>query len=196
MLRTIIRRAVLFYSVRNRRRKAGIIVALAAREGLKTALFVGSGGHGGENIGVFERRVTEAFNQVYACDLFDHSAIEPYVQADGRALPFRDDCVDLVVSNAVIEHVGGRPEQLAFVHEHLRVGGWWAITTPNRWFPVESHTSTLLRHYAASWRAAREEHFTRLLSRREFRALLPSGARIIGRPWSPTFIAYGRSGQG
>ena len=196
MLRTIIRRAVLVYSVRNRQRKAGIIVALAAREGLKSALFVGSGGHGGENIGVFERRVTAAFSRVYACDLFDHSTIEPYVQADGRALPFRDAAVDLVVSNAVIEHVGGLDEQREFVREHLRVGGWWAITTPNRWFPVESHTSTLLRHYAASWRAARKEHFTRLLSRREFRALLPSGARIIGRPWSPTFIAYGRSGEG
>ena len=69
----------------------------------------------------------------------------------------------------------------------------WVITTPNKWFPVESHTSALFAHWFPSWRA-RQTAFTRLLSRREFANLLPAGAKVAGHWWSPTFTAtYSRS---
>jgi hypothetical protein len=93
-----------------------------------------------------------------------------------------------VLSNAVIEHVGGEVDQRAMVAEHCRVGRAWVITTPNRWFPVESHTSVLFKHWSPVWREQRRE-FTRLLSRREFTSMLPPGTRVLGHRWSPTFTA-------
>ncbi|MDQ3640004.1 MAG: class I SAM-dependent methyltransferase [Actinomycetota bacterium] len=110
------------------------------------------------------------------------------VLADGLALPFRSQSFDFVVSNAVIEHVGQKEQQARFVAEHARVGRRWIITTPNRYFPIESHTSVILKHWSASWRH-RQSVFTRLVSRDEFRALLPPGSRVRGTRLGPTFLA-------
>ena len=70
-----------------------------------------------------------------------------YVQGDACALPFADGAFDVVHSNAVIEHVGGRDRQEAFVREALRVGRRVFLTTPNRWFPIEVHTRLPLVHW-------------------------------------------------
>ena len=70
-----------------------------------------------------------------------------YVQGDALELPFADGEFDVVFSNAVIEHVGGREQQRRFVEESLRVAGRAFITTPNRWFPVEVHTRLPLVHW-------------------------------------------------
>lgn len=189
-LRSSARRTVLAYSIRSRGRKADRIAAYITFRQLTTTLFVGTGGSSNRNETVLERRIASVSRVVAACDLYPaHPPGWAYVQADGRALPFADGAVDLVVSNAVVEHVGGEADQLAFVAEHRRVGRHWAITTPNRWFPVESHTATLFRHWSPAWRGSRRE-FTRLLSLREFRALLPPGARVVGRAWSPTFTGF------
>ena len=113
----------------------------------------------------------------------------PYVIADGCLMPFEDQSFDLVVSNAVIEHVGDEAAQREFVREHLRVGRAWVMSTPNRWFPIESHTSTVFRHWSSRWRGDRTK-FTRLLTRREFQDLLPADASVLGRAWHPTFLAH------
>jgi SAM-dependent methyltransferase len=70
-----------------------------------------------------------------------------YVKADGLSLPFADKSFDLVVSFAVIEHVGDRAQQAAFVQELLRVGKACCITTPNRWYPIEFHSILPLVHW-------------------------------------------------
>jgi SAM-dependent methyltransferase len=70
-----------------------------------------------------------------------------FVLADGLHLPFEDGYFDLVVSFAVIEHVGDRTAQRDFVQELCRVGKYVCITTPNRWYPIEFHTVLPLVHW-------------------------------------------------
>lgn len=71
-----------------------------------------------------------------------------FVRADGLRLPFRDGAFDVVHASAVLEHVGDRVRQTAFIAELARVAKRAAfLTTPNRWFPVEVHTSLPLVHW-------------------------------------------------
>ena len=71
-----------------------------------------------------------------------------FVQADGRDLPFEDAQFDWAHSSAVLEHVGSAGNQARFISELWRVSrkGIFA-TTPNRWFPVEFHTTLPLVHW-------------------------------------------------
>jgi SAM-dependent methyltransferase len=103
------------------------------------------------------------------------------VTADGRALPFPDDAFDVAFSNAVVEHVGGREDQRRFVEELCRVARRVFISTPNRWFPIETHTLVPLAHWLP--RTARDRAFAalgrdgwqgvELLSARELVKLFP-----------------------
>ena len=111
----------------------------------------------------------------------------PYIQGDACALPFADGAFDVVFSNAVIEHVGGRGRQRQFVSEALRVGRRVFITTPNRRFPIEVHTRLPLVHWLPDavshrvYRAAGKEFATdlHLLTRRSFASLFPGRVRIV-----------------
>jgi SAM-dependent methyltransferase len=69
------------------------------------------------------------------------------VTASGTELPFEDGAFDVAFSNAVIEHVGGRAEQRRFVAELCRVAPRVFLSTPNRWFPVETHTLLPFLHW-------------------------------------------------
>lgn len=178
------------FGAANRRRKASAITRLMRRRGVRTVLLVGVGqGPFEPDAQIVEREICSAAEIAVAVDLHPHApGLWHYLSADALRLPFPDGAFDLVVSNAVIEHVGGEAEQRRFVAEHVRVGCAWVITTPNRWFPVEAHTRVALRHWSPAWRRKQTE-FTRLLSRREFGALLPVGATIRGFPMSATFMA-------
>ena len=72
--------------------------------------------------------------------------VEP-VLYNGGTFPFTDKAFDVCWSNAVIEHVGNRNQQLFFLKEIKRVSKRAFITTPNRFFPIEVHTRTPLLHY-------------------------------------------------
>jgi hypothetical protein len=186
-------RIVMRFSVKNRRRKAGDVVAFLKARGADSVLLVGVGGTGeGQdiNIQVVERSVVENARRVVCCDLWRSRPPWPYLCTDGRSMGVRGGAFDCVLSNAVIEHVGDEADQRAFVSEHARVGRDWVITTPNRWFPVEPHTGTLFFHYSKEWRDRQTEHFSRLLSRREFARLVGTQATVKGSWWSPTFTAY------
>lgn len=65
-----------------------------------------------------------------------------------KRLPFPDNYFDISYSNAVIEHVGGPSERALFIAEHIRVAKTVFLTFPNRWFPVEHHTSIPLLHFS------------------------------------------------
>jgi hypothetical protein len=189
MLRQLTRRAVVRYSIWNRRRKAELIISVIRERGLRSVILSGAGAAHERNENIVEQAILAEADVVCGFDIVHRgSAPWRFIVADGRRLPFLSESVDLIVSNAVIEHVGRQSDQAEFVREHCRVARCAIITTPNRWFPVESHTSAIFRHWSAGWRDQRSE-FTRLLSRREFRAMLPDGSVVHGRPWSSTFLA-------
>ncbi|MGH2900734.1 MAG: class I SAM-dependent methyltransferase, partial [Solirubrobacteraceae bacterium] len=109
----------------------------------------------------------------------------PYVRGTRELpLPFETGSFDLVFCNAVIEHVGSRARQAAFLAEILRVGRAAFVTTPNRWYPIELHTVLPLAHWLPTriHRAllrglgfgffAREENLN-LLDQRALRSLVP-----------------------
>jgi len=111
----------------------------------------------------------------------------PYVQGDACALPFEDGAFDIVFSNAVIEHVGGRDRQRQLVSEAIRVGRRLFITTPNRRFPVEVHTRLPLVHWLPDALSHRVYDLTGreigaevdLLTRRSFAQLFPGRVRVV-----------------
>ena len=106
-------------------------------------------------------------------------------------MPFADKAFDIAVSNAVLEHVGSRPHQAAFVRELCRVAQKVFISVPNRYFPVEHHTAIPLLHFwtpsfelackglgKADWA---DERNLILMSRQRLSALVPEGiAPVIG----------------
>jgi hypothetical protein len=191
-VRVVLRRVVSAFAVRNRHRKARIIREHMRRSGAETVIFVGAASGSNPQDGIVERQVAAGHRVVSVCNVVPPQLPWNSVVGDGRRLPYRDACVDVVVSNAVIEHVGGERDQRLFVDEHCRVGRTFALTTPNRLHPVEPHTSAVLRHWSREWRARHEPHeFTRLLSRRELVELLPPGSTVVGRWWSATFVALG-----
>lgn len=66
---------------------------------------------------------------------------------DGGRFPFNEGEFDIAHSNAVIEHVGLFEAQETFLKEMARVSKRGMITTPNRHFPVETHTRVPLLHW-------------------------------------------------
>jgi SAM-dependent methyltransferase len=101
-------------------------------------------------------------------------------------LPFADNEFDLGFSNAVIEHVGSRERQAAFLAELVRVASRVFISTPNRFYPLELHTRLPLLHWLPPrlFRSvlarlgmdfySREENLN-LLTARELKGMLPPG---------------------
>jgi len=188
-------------SLRSRRRKLRLLLDELQPTADTTVLDVGvdevslgdAGGEGGCRTHNFLEEHYPWPGRVTALGLHDGARFRarypaiPYVQGDGTALPFADGAFDIVVSNAVVEHVGDHDAQAAFVREALRVGRRVFLTTPNRWFPIEVHTKLPLVHwlpdpvahrvYALAGRAwAKENH---LLGPSTLRGLFPGPVRIV-----------------
>jgi len=113
-----------------------------------------------------------------------------FVRGNALNMPFADGQFDLAFSNAVIEHVGTRENQAAFIRECIRVSKKYIfITTPNRFYPIELHTVLPLFH----WLPARvyrrilrilgksffaEESNLNLLSKRDLRRIMKEHKRV------------------
>ena len=83
--------------------------------------------------------------EVWGVDAVDQRQVEAATRfalvTDAR-LPFEDASFDVVVSNHVVEHVGGLEDQqrhLGEIARVLRPGGIGYLATPNRWAVIEPH---------------------------------------------------------
>lgn len=192
MAQKLLKTMALTYGRKNRRRKARFIAKYAETYGVRKLLLVGVAPTGGLINNIMERTLIELLPDVNftACGLNEDSSLDcvTYQQANALQLPFEDHEFDLVVSNAVIEHVGAKPEQRRFIEEHMRVGKKWVFTTPNRAFPIEAHTHQFMRHWRASWTTPT---VTRLLTKGDVHELLNGiDGRIHGTMFSPTFMVH------
>lgn len=52
---------------------------------------------------------------------------------------FSDKSFDLVFSNSCIEHIGKMPEWKKMSSEMMRLGKYYYLQTPNKYFPMEPH---------------------------------------------------------
>ncbi len=127
-----------------------------------------------------------------------------YAVFDGCALPFADKSFDLVFSNAVIEHVVGERRQAQFAREVMRVGKSWFVTTPNYWFPLESHYHLpFIQFLSPGFQRAYNRLLgtaipkgevleLALLSARQLHGLFPTSSIVKMRVtfWPETLVAY------
>jgi hypothetical protein len=105
-----------------------------------------------------------------------------------QKLPFDDGAIDIVTSNAVLEHVGSAEGQRRFVAELMRVGRRGFVTVPHRFFPVEHHTGIPLLHwtdlsFALACRLLGKQAWSQqdnliLMSRSRLRAACPAGVNV------------------
>jgi SAM-dependent methyltransferase len=124
------------------------------------------GSDDGLNIKATLEGTTVQPRNVYIADINQQSVTKgsrefgftPVLIAESGALPFPDRFFDVVYCSSVIEHVTipkervwqlssgrkfrheSRRRQKAFADEIVRVGKCYFVQTPNRHFPIESHT--------------------------------------------------------
>jgi SAM-dependent methyltransferase len=147
------RRLAATVSLRARRRMFDRFMAVARPTEATTVLDVGVSPEGRlADVNAFESFYPWPW-RITATSIEDARALElrypglRFVRTTGETLPFENQTFDVVVSSAVIEHVGDRGAQRRHVHELLRVGRRLFIATPNRWFPVDPHTMLPVVHW-------------------------------------------------
>jgi 2-polyprenyl-3-methyl-5-hydroxy-6-metoxy-1,4-benzoquinol methylase len=100
--------------------------------------------------GAFNWTLLDVRPRLTILDIYEHSnkaEWAEYVVGDGCRMSFADRSFDIVFSNSVIEHVGGVERQREFARECMRCGSAFFVQTPNKWFPVDTHTLLPFAHW-------------------------------------------------
>jgi len=178
------RRLAARVSAKSRRRKLELFLEVMRPTAETTVVDVGvsDGGYGADTYGTanfFEalypwpERIVAVSTQ-HLTVFQEAFPLVTAIRADGRSLPFSDGEFDVGFSNAVVEHLPDLESQRAFVGELCRVSRRVFVTTPNRWFPLDTHTLVPLAHWLSD---ERRDAVYRRLDRREglgLRLLSPS----------------------
>lgn len=118
------------------------LLGLAARPQPMRLLEVGTGSGG---IAYYFAKHPQLGCEVTAVDVLDNRLFRDgytYRQVRGVELPFDDASFDVVITNHVIEHVGGGTAQarhLAELHRVMKPDGIGYLAVPNRWMLTEPH---------------------------------------------------------
>ena len=109
------------------------------------------------------------------------------------ALEFDDEWFDMVTAIEVLEHVADLDGTLSEVHRVLKPGGRFCVTTPNRWFPFETHGPLIAGRRRKPWLVPglpwvrplhRRWSDARAFTRRELVAEAGSaGLVLVGHEW-------------
>ncbi|HIJ01800.1 TPA: class I SAM-dependent methyltransferase [Candidatus Woesearchaeota archaeon] len=129
------------YSKKSRENKYKIFIKIIKPKKTDKILDVGSG------LGTFLEEMYPYKNQITSLDINNKDLKElkrkyqqvRIIKGSALKLPFKDKSIDIIFSNAVIEHVGGWKNQELMAKEIQRVAKKWFVTTPNKWFPFEPH---------------------------------------------------------
>lgn len=105
--------------------------------------------------------------EVNAVDVVDNRIVSEgytFTLVSGTELPFTNEYFDVVISNHVIEHVGGDDAQAKHLLELKRVmkpNGIGYLAVPNRWMLIEPHYKLIfLSWWPISWRDRYLQIFT------------------------------------
>ncbi|MGB4416002.1 MAG: methyltransferase domain-containing protein [Paludibacter sp.] len=69
------------------------------------------------------------------------------IEFNGINFPTFEKKFEFAFSNAVIEHVGDYLKQVQWLSEVAKISKTLFVTTPNRWFPFETHSKTFFFHW-------------------------------------------------
>ena len=77
-----------------------------------------------------------------------YNNIKEFIIGDATKINFQNNSFDIVHSNATIEHVGSYQNQISLIRETFRVSKKYVfIQTPNRFYPIDFHTTLPLIHW-------------------------------------------------
>ena len=120
----------------------------------KTVLDIGSTADNGKASNIFlsflenTSEVTSISDQLIPKEVKLRFPKTNFILSDALNLDFIDNEFDVVFSNATLEHVGSFDNQKKMIQEAIRVAkNNVIILTPNRWFPIETHTKLPLVHF-------------------------------------------------
>ena len=119
----------------------------------KTVLDIGSGA-GGKTL----YYATLGVKKIYGVDVVPHYEHEAralaeeknlsdraeFLTADATALPFPDDCFDVIIANDVMEHVAEPEAVLREAHRVLKPGGRFFTNFPPYYHPYGAHLSDVI----------------------------------------------------
>jgi SAM-dependent methyltransferase len=156
--------------------------------------------------GTYTKRMRPGFGEVHAIDIeperlavFTERGLDGVVLHDMSAddLSFPDGEFDVVTAIEVVEHVADLPATYAEVARVLKPRGRFCVTTPNRWFPFETHgpliggrRRTPLAAPGLPWLSPLHRRWSdaRAFTRAELNALgAAAGLRVVGHEymWPP-----------